>query len=358
MKVAILGAGGIGLGYTAFLTDSGHEVVVRSPSGAGTEAFKDGAPLQASGSVTGSFALSAARCDEAVGFADVVILALPSNGHRTAIDAASAHLRDGQTVIISSHASMGALYASKRLAERGIDVPVVAWGTTFLTARRAGDTQVDISNIRAKVDTATLPASANEHGLETCRALFGDRFEPRSDVMAIALSNFNPIAHMANALCNLTRMERGEDWANYDGITGAVGRLMEALDLERLAIARAYGAKVRTIQEHYKISFDVDGDSIAEMASIVHARRGGPPGPKTLDTRFVLEDVPYGLFPCAAIAATANVPAPLHEAGIDLFSALYGRDFRAENDILPELAFDRLNAEQIGRMAREGWKAA
>ena len=120
MKVAILGAGGIGLGYTAFLTDSGHEVVVRSPSGAGTEAFKDGAPLQASGNVTGSFALSAACCDEAVGFADVVILALPSNGHRTVIDAASAHLRANQTVIISSHASMGALYASKRLAERGI----------------------------------------------------------------------------------------------------------------------------------------------------------------------------------------------------------------------------------------------
>jgi len=31
------------------------------------------------------------------------------------------------------------------------------------------------------------------------------------------------------------------------------------------------------------------------------------------------------------------VPVPLHESGVRLMSALYGRDFAAENDILPQL---------------------
>ena len=36
-------------------------------------------------------------------------------------------------------------------------------------------------------------------------------------------------------------------------------------------------------------------------------------------------------------ATSAGVPVPLHESGVRLMSALYGRDFTAENDILPRL---------------------
>jgi opine dehydrogenase len=35
---------------------------------------------------------------------------------------------------------------------------------------------------------------------------------PRDDLLAIAVSNLNPQNHMGIALCNLTRMERGESW--------------------------------------------------------------------------------------------------------------------------------------------------
>ena len=53
---------------------------------------------------------------------------------------------------------------------------------------------------------------------------------------------------MAIALCNLTRMERGEAWSQNENIPDAVGRLIEALDAERLAIAAAFGATVRTVR--------------------------------------------------------------------------------------------------------------
>ena len=359
MRIAVLGAGGIGLGYTAYLTDHGHETIVWSPSGAGTAAFQNGKTLDASGEVSGSFSPPiAASCRAALETAEVVLIAVPGNGHRTVIDQAAPHLRPNQIVIISSHCSLSALYLSNLLVQRGIDVPVVAWPTTYLAARRAGETGVDISTIRKILDVATLPLSAVDHGLEGCQSLFGDHFQRRSDLLAISLSNLNPTVHMANSLCNLTRIERAEEWANYDLITGTVGRLIEAVDVERLAVAKAYGVTVRTIREHIHLSFHVPLGPVAEMTDAIHARRGGPPGPKSLDTRYVVEDVPFGLVPSVAIGRAAGVPMPLHEGGINLFSALYGRDFRSENDILPELELERMNGDELYRLVGEGWKAA
>jgi opine dehydrogenase len=131
---------------------------------------------------------------------------------------------------------------------------------------------VQHGHIRAKVDIASLPANGNEAGLVTCRALFGDRFAPRDDVIAIALSNLNPQNHLAIALRNLTRMERGEIWFQYANTTDAVGRLIEALDAERLAIADAFGVRVRTVREHFHLSFGAEHGPIGAMSRELAAR--------------------------------------------------------------------------------------
>jgi len=43
---------------------------------------------------------------------------------------------------------------------------------------------------------------------------------------------------------------------------------------------------------------------------------------------------------------------PLHEGGISIFSALYDRDFRAENDLLPALALDGLSMDALRRLVQ------
>ncbi|HWK44754.1 MAG TPA: NAD/NADP octopine/nopaline dehydrogenase family protein [Stellaceae bacterium] len=354
--MAVLGAGSIGFGTAAFLGERGHEPVLWSPSGGRTVALATGAALKATGAVVGEYHPRIAQsCADAVAEADAVLVAVPGNGHRRVIDALVPVLGEGQPVLINSHCSLSALYLSKRLAERGIAAPIVAWGTTVLTGRALSGTEVAVNAVRKQIDIATLPVAAGEAGLALCRSLFGDRFVLRADVLAISLSNLNPQNHMGMALCNLTRMERGEAWGNYAGITPAVGRLIEALDAERLAVAKAFGLAVRTVHEHFHLSFHVPLGSLGEMAQRIHDRDGGPPGPTTLDSRFVTEDVPYGLVPSELIARLAGVPSPLHTSGIELFSALYGRDFRAENDLLPELGLADLSATGLHALAREGW---
>jgi opine dehydrogenase len=289
--------------------------------------------------------------------AEVALLAVPGYAHRAVIDAATPHLHQGQIVIISSHMSLSALYLSQSLAERGVSLPIVAWGTTIVTGRQTNETEVRVSNLRARVDVATISAARAEHGLQTCRALFGDHFVPRSDLLAISLSNVNPQNHLAMALCNFTRIERGETWMNYAGVTESVGRLLERLDDERLAVAAAYGCSVRTVQEHFRLSFNVEGDTIADMARVL-AARDTTPGPVSANTRYVTEDVPYGLVTTSRLAAIAGVKVPLHDAGIAIFSAMYGRDFAAENELLPAIGLDRMSRLALQRAARDGWQAA
>ena len=278
---------------------------------------------------------------------------MPSNGYRLVFDAMAPHLLADQIVLISGHLSFGALYLAKRLAERGMMVPIVVWGTTVTTGRKRGGAEVHVNNLRKKVDIATMPLSAAARGLAVCQALFGDRFMARNDLLALAVSNLNPQNHMGIALCNLTRMERGESWSQNENLTDAVGRLMEALNAERLAIAAKLGVAVRTIRERYSLSFNVPPGTVGEIARHMHERGDAMFGPTSLDTRYVLEDVPFGLVPTAKLGRLVGAPATLHEAGAAILSAAYGRDLAAENDLLPAIGFDRLSLDDLRRGARE-----
>jgi opine dehydrogenase len=342
-RVAVLGTGGIGCGAAALLIERGHDVVLWSPSGCGTAAFAGGVPLQAEGKLTGAYQVGiAANCAEAVKDADAVMLAVPGYGHRAVMDTLAEHLRPGQPVIISSHMSFGALYLARRLAERGLSIPIAAWGTTVTSGRRLPGAGVRVSTIRDKVDVAALPAAEIDAMAALCGTLFGDRFVPCNDLIAVSLSNVNPQNHLGMALCNFTRIEKAEQWVNWSGLTPAVGRLIEALDQERLAVAAAFGASVRTVRDHFHLSFDVPHGPLGDAGAILAARDASP-GPAHLDTRYITEDVPFGLVPSTVLARIAGVAMPLHQAGIAVFSALYGRDFRAENDLLPALALDGLS---------------
>jgi opine dehydrogenase len=352
-RVAVLGAGGIGCGAAALLCERGHEAVLWSPSGRGTAAFAGGVALQAEGKLSGSYRpIIAADCASAVRDADAVMLAVPGYGHRAVLDAVSAHLRPGQPVIISSHMSFSALYLARQLAARDVRVPIAAWGTTVTTGRRLPGPAVRVSNIRDKVDVAALPADGIDALVALCRSLFGDRFVPREDLIAVSLSNVNPQNHLGMALCNFTRIETAAQWVNWSGLTQSVGRLIEALDLERLAVAAAFGASVRSVRDHFHQSFGVPHGPVGDAGAILAARDAST-GPASLDTRYITEDVPFGLVPSTVLARIAGVPMPLHEAGIAIFSALYGRDFRADNDLLPLLGLERLSMSALRDVVRD-----
>lgn len=356
MRIGILGAGAIAFGLAAFLAEAGHRPVLWSPSGKRTRKLAGGEPLAAAGAVEYSGSVDVAdRCADAVIGSDALVIAMPANGHRAAFDALAPHLAEGQPVIISSHSSFGALYLSRLLAQRGISVPIIVWGTTLLTARQQGETQVTVNTVRQKIDVATLPKAAIDEGHGLCTTLFGDRFVRRDGLLAIALSNLNPQNHLGIALLNLTRMEKGESWGQGEHVTPAVGHLIEALDAERLAIAESFGLSVRTVREHFSLSFHVPMDTVSAMNQQMHREGRGGMGPATVDSRYIFEDVPFGLVPTVLLGRSSGRPAILHEAGTRILSAAMAHDLEADNDLLPALKLEGMTPGELQSLCDKGY---
>ena len=354
MRVGIAGAGSIAFATAALLHSRGHDAALWSPSGAGTKTLADNAELQAEGALDGRFPVRIARSAAALAANEVLLITVPGYGHKPVMDALVPHIRAGQPVIVSSHLSLGAIYLTEALAARGIAAPITAWGTTAVTGRRLAADTVRVNTIRDEVDLCTVPEVAQEAQLALCADLFGPVFTPRAGLLAIALSNLNPQNHLAIALGNMSRMERGETWNQGQNVTPNLGRLMERLDDERLAIAARLGLKVKTIFEHFHRSFHVPMGSISAMNQAMWRQGTGGTGPASADSRYVTEDVPYGLVATVILGDLVGVPADLHRAGVRLFSAMYGRDFASENALLAALDLPRRSLAALRTAAGTG----
>lgn len=350
MKVGIVGTGGIALASAAWMADRGHEASLWSPRGGGADALRDEA-LRSTGALESKVRVGVAdSAAELARRADVLLIAIPLNGHRAAMDALLPHLRSGQMVIVSSMGSLSALYLYEAARTRGLSVAVASFGTTVLTARRQGPAQVRIMTRRTSLGVSCLPRSDQSRALATCEALFGPGFTTDENALASALTNINPVAHGPLALFNWTRIERGESWPQYHFMTPRVAAVIEQLDAERMAVAGAFGLRLRTIERHFAQSFDTQSERLAEIAAELHDKRGGPPGPTDVNTRFLSEDVPYGLVFTLALSHVTQVPAPATEATAAMAGMLLGEDFAAANDLIFALG---LPAETVsGLLAR------
>ena len=348
--VGIAGAGAIALAGAAWLRRAGHGVTVWSPGGRGADGLRT-QPLEACG--IQSFSVKVEVADGAAGLcaaSDVLLLALPVNGHRRVMDALLPFLRDGQTVIVSSMASLSSLYLHEAAARAGRRITVASFGTTVLTARRESGTQVRVMTRRKAVGVSALPGSRVEEAVALCTALFGDGFFPDGSALASALANVNPQSHGPLAVFNWTRIERAENWPQYHCMTPGVSRVIEALDRERRAVAAAFGIELGPIEAHFARSFGTASAKLEDIAAELHAKRGGPPGPTQADTRYVTEDMPYGLAFVEALGAIAGVPTPATRTIVDAASLVNGIDFRCENDLLEPLGL--ANETVAGLLAR------
>jgi len=113
-----------------------------------------------------------------------------------------------------------------------------------------------------------------------------------------------------------------------------VGRLIDALDAERLAVAAALGVKVEPLPKFF---FRMGYTSAAgrDGGTAYHVFHNSEPNrwikaPATIDHRFFNEDVPYGLLAIAELGRLAGVPTPGADAVIDIASIVAARAYRGE----------------------------
>ena len=367
----------VATGTAACLAQAGHDPMIWSPSG---ESLSSKAIQEEQTTITASGALNfkfdtriAPNCQVLMEKNDVLLIAIPAYGHKQIFDELAPLVRNDQHIIISSHSSLGALYLARLLKQRReiTSVPITAWGTTVCTARRNNNNNDDddddgtngdslsvlVNTVRTKVDCCTIPFQAQVGATKLCQDLFGEgiEFSPRDGVLAISLSNLNPQNHLGIALGNMARIEKGEQWYQFDNITPTIGRFLEQLDKERLAIAEELKLEVKTIFEHFSQGFQVPiKGSISDMNQAIHAAGRDVFGPTSASSRYVTEDAPFGLAVIVVLGNLCGRPAILHQSGLQILSSMYGRDFMNENDLLDALNLDNISLDDLKKAAYTG----
>lgn len=335
MRLAILGAGAVGPICAVLAAARGHEAVLWSPSGAGTRGIAG--RIRAEGMLSAEAPVTVAdSLEEAFAGALAALLAVPANAHAALLPRIARALPTGLPLLVSPALSLSPLVLDLLRAGAGAPpdrAPVGALATTPAGGRRTARDAVRIALVRSEVAVAALPAAAAPEMAALATALFGHRSRPARNVLEVALGNANPITHGALALANLTRMERAEAWNQYEMMTPAVCRLMEALQSERAALAVAWGVEVETVAAYLHRANGVPLGPLAGMTAAIAASAGAVAGPTAVATRYLTEDIPFGLAAWLRLGAAKGVGMPVTSAVVTALAALTGLDL-ASNPLL------------------------
>ena len=147
------------------------------------------------------------------------------------------------------------------------------------------------------------------------------------------LANLNAILHPPGMVCNAGWIEAtaGKFGFYAEGSGPAVAQVMDAIDHERLALARALGVRAVPFAELFRqLGFTAGGQVRAGGAyhAIQHSELIRPiQSPPRLDHRYLHEDVGWGLVPWMHLAAAARSPAPTITALTHLAGTINGIDY-------------------------------
>jgi opine dehydrogenase len=201
---------------------------------------------------------------------------------------------------------------------------------------------------------AALPSSRNGQVLETLSAAF-PQFIDGANVLQTSLNNMGAIFHPALALLNSARIESraGEFQFYIDGVTPSVARILEALDRERVTVASSLGIRARTAMEWLQMAYNATGASLHEA---IHNQPGyyGITAPRTLQHRYITEDVPMSLVPIAALGQRYGVSVRGMDSIIRLACIMHQTDYWRRGRTLDRLGIEQLSVNELLRYVKDG----
>ncbi|HSP18525.1 MAG TPA: NAD/NADP octopine/nopaline dehydrogenase family protein, partial [Myxococcaceae bacterium] len=243
MKVAVLGAGGGGLAVAYEWSSRGHRVSLyaQRTHDHHLAPVRERGGIQAEGLLEGFVRRETVTSDiaEALDGVEVVFVVGPAYATEPFAADTRGHLRPGMSVVVCPGSCVGSI-AFKRAAGLDLhDESIVVGETSTLpyAARASMDASVRIFH---RFDTglfaAAAPRSNTPRLLEVLREVY-PRAEEAAGVFQTTLQNGNPVIHPAVTLLNAALIQRtGGDFMFYEeGVTDAVGRVIRAVDDERLA---------------------------------------------------------------------------------------------------------------------------
>lgn len=344
-RIAVLGGGNGGHALAADLALRGYDVsLFELPAfSQNIEETKKAGGVHLKGVLGEGFAplsLVTTSAPEAIANRDIVFIVAPAFAVEAFADLLALHLQPQQMVVFVASSSLASWRFCRRVEELAGSCPCKVGETATLTyaCRLLSPGTVQVYLSVKEVLFSAFPARHTEAMLQVLNPLFPS-FKAASSILETCLQNGNPVIHPTPTVLSAGRIEHcGGDFYLYkEGITPSVAKVMLTIDAERLSLCDALGFQGISIKEGSIIR------GYCEFREQMHTQYNESKifssikGPFVLDSRYITEDVPYGLVIWSSLGKALQCPTPTMDAIIHIASTLLTRDFHEEGITMEKL---------------------
>ena len=355
MKITVLGSGAGGTAVAYDFSAHGHEVSIFDfkdfPDN--IKAIKQQKGIFAEGKLSGFAPIRYAghNIEKALKGAEIIFAVGPAFSTKPIAEVCRPLIHKEQIFIICPGSTGGAMEFKKSCKiEITDETPIVAETSTLPYAVRLpkpGKINVFLK-LKDGCYLATLPAKNTKLVLSKIKKVYPAMVAAKN-VLQTSLQNGNPVIHPAVTLLNASTIDKGSKKFLFyeDGVTDAVGRLIEAVDRERILLGDILNVHILADPE---IGF-TQGYMKKSNYSKGYSRAPGFKGIKaqtSLDHRYLHEDVGYGLVFLSLLAKQFGVKTPAMDAVIQIASIVTKRNYLEEAKRTPEsLGLSGYSIDQI-----------
>ena len=282
-----------------------------------------------------------------------IIIGGSALAHEPFSKALANHFEDGQFIVFTSN--FGALRFKKWMRQTGVTAGVTPVETMSLlyATRACGPGDVACIGLKNQLPTAALPAGRTSDFLDLINPVF-PQFIAAENVWTTSVNNLNPIVHPPMVLFNAGRIEStaGKGWNLYaDGATESVCKVMLGMDAERMSLLKKIsndGIPFKHAFENLYANYCLDKKTLSETLrqSPIHSDSAFP-APDCINTRYLTEDLPFGLSPWSSIGRMWDVPTPQVDAVIRIASVMTDVDYFTEGLTVDDLGIKDMTPEDV-----------
>jgi opine dehydrogenase len=276
--------------------------------------------------------------EEAVRDVSIINFQMPAYADEIVFEELAPHLKEGQNVVLWT-----GYFRSFRIGHRFGDLlqrkKISLWETNTqpFGSRVKAPGLVEMDQTLGRVFFSQFPRlDAGDGAVGELKEFYP--LVELDNVLLISLINPNTLIHPTGSLLNVGRIEhsRGDFYLYREGITPAVGEVIGRLQKE-----------IQSIMGVLSFSLLLNNQEAFWQDIIRAVGMGETIGPRSVESRYITEDVPYSLVPIAQIGEKLGVDVSMTRALVEIGSAVCRQDYWRTGRTLESLGLDRLSAEEL-----------
>lgn len=348
MKVAVIGAGNVGIAVAADLSIKGHTVSLLKTSSYKADGYNrlisnsNRVYLKEKGEYTETKIYEVSSDLSKIANAEVVFCTIQSNFYEGLVKTIKDYLSKDQVIVLTCS------YASSYYFEKYCrELPVLIETTgPYLEGRVELNDKPNevVFRVGCRLERCPMAITASKRQKEMLQKLHElyQGFKYDYSVIESALLNPNMVLHTVGSLMSLSRIEHSKGTfcmyrEAYARDNISVLNIMLQLDKEKQGVLEALGQ--RPVSIFYAGGFL--GENQLESFYKYSESNDRAISPTSVHSRYITEDVSQGLVLLESIANRINMKVPITSALISIASAALGENFRKTGRTIKRLGIEQ-----------------